>query len=333
MFATMKAIVESEAMSSSMAEEIMNQILLDQFLPEQLGALFMALYFRSPSSKIFTGFVKALRAADIEFKLSTDRNLIDVCGTGGDGLASFNVSTTVAFVTAAAGQKIAKHGNRAVSSQCGSFDVLEALKVSCSNNRGEVERSLSEHHLAFMFAPAFHPTLKKLSGIRKALGIRTVLNCLGPLLNPMGVRRQLIGVYARNLVLPMAQALRELGSDEVMIVHGLDGSDELSICSPTQVAYLKNGEITEKIIHPEDFGLRSGDGKLLKGGSAIENAAILKKILKNEKSLRRDLVILNSAAALLVGAKAKDMQEGIHLAKQAIESGRAYELLEKMSAQ
>lgn len=334
MIEALKTVMHGQTLTAPQAEEVMLAILANEVRPEQIGALLAALHFRPPVGAELFGFARVLRAkargiSDI-FAQNT-RPAIDVCGTGGDGLGTFNVSTTVAFVSAAAGQPIAKHGNRSVSSRCGSFDVLEKLGIPFISDADAAKTSLARFNLAFLYAPSFHPALGTLAPIRKSLGVRTVFNALGPLANPAGVRRQLIGVYSRDLLLPMAEALASLGADEAMIVRGEDGNDEISLAGATRVAHLRDGQISEFVVRPEELGLRSAPASAISGGDAEENARLLRAVLSGESGTYRDIVVLNSAAALVVGRMAEDLHEGLAQANCAIDSGRALEILEGMA--
>lgn len=328
----MQILVKGNPLNLEEAQKLMELIISDEVAPEQVG-FFLATYeFRAPTGAELAGFAKALLEKSLRVNLEED-NLVDVCGTGGDGLGMFNVSTCVAFVVAASGVKVAKHGNRAVSSRCGSFDVLEALEFSISHNGAQAKKSIDDQGLAFLFAPSFHPVLGVLSTIRRNLGVRTILNALGPLLNPAGVKRQLIGVYSPKLLKPMADALHILGAKEAMIVHGEDGSDELSLTAKTYVAHLKDGIVNEYIINPQELGLDYGEIEDLAGGEAQENAHILRDVLSGKRGAPRDITLLNASAALLVGGKVKSLEEGILLAGEAIDSGRALKLITNKSLQ
>ena len=326
----LKLLTSGKDVTAAMAEEAMSEIIVGHVAPVQIGALLTALHFRPPTAQILTGFVRAFREKTLKVRADSVEDLIDVCGTGGDGHGTFNVSTTVAFVVAGAGQKIAKHGNRAVSSKCGSFDVLEALGVGFCDNEREARDSIERHGLSFMYAPSFHPAFRELAPVRKQLGFRTVMNALGPMLNPAGVRRQLIGVYSPDLVIPMAEALGELGAISAMVVHGHDGSDEISICAPTKVATLENGKVTVSEIRPEQFGLERAAPEKIAGGDARTNAAILESVVSGTKGAARDIVVLNSGAALVVGGKAETLAHGIELANKAVDSGAAIEKLKNI---
>ena len=315
----------------------MAEIIEGRAAPEQTGALLAALNARAPTAASLVGFARAFRAAGAAVSLEApDRaragsDVIDVCGTGGDGMATFNVSTCVAFACAAAGQPVAKHGNRAVSSRCGSFDALEALGVPFCVTAAEAKISMRRHQLAFLYAPAFHPAFRRLAPTRRLLGARTLLNAVGPLLNPAGVRRQIIGVYARNLVVPMAEALVELGAEDALVVHGDDGSDELSIESSTFVARARSGGVETRAVAPEDAGLRRASAAELAGGDASVNARLARGVIDaSDRGPRRDVVILNAAAALMIGGAAGSLREGAAIAARALDGGRARALLEDM---
>lgn len=329
---TLKLLVNGFDLEADSAESIMSEIISGQIRPEQVGAFLATLHFRPPTSRMLAGFARAFRKHTVSVPLNPEiaNDVVDVCGTGGDGLQSFNVSTAVAFVTAASGQPVAKHGNRAVSSRCGSFDVLEALGVPFADTPEEATQSLRRHRLAFMYAPSFHPALRELTPVRRALGFRTVFNVLGPLLNPAGVRRQLVGVYSPDLVEPVAETLGELGAIEAMVVHGADGADELSISAPTKIAHLRDGRVQIRTVAPENFGLNRAVPESIAGADPMQNARILANVLSGEPGPRRDMVILNAAAALVVGGRAHDLQEGVKIARTTLESGKARALLDEM---
>jgi anthranilate phosphoribosyltransferase len=331
MLNAMNALLEGKSLSRAQAEQLMEKLVDGSVSAEQIGAFLIALRLKEESVEEIAGFVDCLRKRAV----AVDHDcveLMDVCGTGGDASGSFNVSTTVAFVVAAAGQPIAKHGNRSVSSRSGSFDVLEALGLRFESDPKLVVRSIQEFKLGLFFAPAFHPSLKTLGAVRKNLGVYTVFNALGPLLNPARVKRQLIGVYSPVLLEKMANVLKSQGAEEAMIVRGEDGLDELSLSGPTKVAHLKGGVIKTYTVHPEDFGLEVAPLEALKGGDAKENARILLEILGGDAGPRRDIVLFNAGAALAVGGKAKDIQGGIEEARAAIDSGRALQLVKDMGA-
>lgn len=306
--------------------------LLEPGLPtERIGALLAALRLRGETVDEVVGFVEALRERAVA-SARPRPECIDVCGTGGDGLGTFNVSTTVAFVVAAAGQPIAKHGNRAVSSKCGSFDVLDALGVAYASDPAGVDAQIDRFGLGFMFAPAFHPTLKALGQVRRNLGFYTVFNMLGPLLNPVGAKRQLIGVFRDSALGLVADALVELGSDHAWVVRGQDGLDELSVTGPTTVVRALKAGVVRDTVHPEDAGFERSPVESLRGGDAKDNAGILVRVLEGTTGGPRDVVLLNAAAALQVAGRASDFASAVAMAREAIDSGRARDLLKRMQA-
>lgn len=256
--------------------------------------------------------------------------LIDVCGTGGDCLGTFNISTAVSFVVAGAGAKVIKHGNRSVSSKSGSADVLEKLGVSIEIPEEKLQEVFDETGMVFLFAPRYHPSMAKIKEIRKAIGVPTIFNLLGPLVNPANLDYQVIGVYDKDKCEIVAKALLKLGIKEAIVVHGADGLDEFSTTGENLVYYIKNGEIKKESLTPEDVGLKRAEIKDLLGGDAQENAQIVLKILQGEQGAKRDIVLLNSAAALMVAGIAKDFKEGITKAAESIDSGAALNVLEKI---
>ena len=328
----LQALMRGDDFSSAQSSELMAMLLEGSAALEQVGALLTILHYRAPSAQILSGFAAELGAHRVPVPVSEqlrDR-LVDVCGTGGDASGTFNVSTAVAFVASAAGLPIAKHGNRAISSRSGSFDVLEALGVSFADTPIEAASALQSDHLAFLYAPSFHPALRRLTALRKSLGFRTVLNALGPLLNPVGVKRQLIGVYSRDLVLPMAEALAELGVTSAMVVHGEDGMDEISLSAPTYIARLSEGKIVTSTFAPEDLKLTRVNAKVLAGGEPALNAQILESIFAGERSPRSEVVNVNAAAALLVGGMVDNLRDGFAIASEAQASGEALQLLKRL---
>ncbi|WP_461395161.1 anthranilate phosphoribosyltransferase, partial [Deferrisoma sp.] len=257
-------------------------------------------------------------------------SILDTCGTGGDDTNTFNISTTTALVVAAAGVRVAKHGNRAVSSRCGSADVLEALGVNLDVTPEVVETCIREIGIGFLYAPLLHSAMRHVAPVRREMGIRTIFNVLGPLTNPAGASRQVLGVYRKDLTGKLARVLQRLGSERAFVVHGSDGLDEITITGPTHVAELRNGQVEEFEITPEEFGLSSAPPESIHGGNAQENARIVRGILEGEKGPRRDVVVLNAGAALLVAGATKDLMWGIRMAQDAIDSGRALQKLEQL---
>ena len=326
---TMNHLLGGQSLTREAAEVAMARLVDGQMPPEQVAGFLIALRLKKETIEEISGFVDCLRKLSIQVQSPSD-DCMDVCGTGGDGSGTFNVSSTVAFVLAAAGQPVAKHGNRSVSSRSGSFDVVEALGLRFETDPVEAARCLKRFNLGLLFAPAFHPSLKAVSQIRRNLGVYTVFNALGPLLNPAQVKRQLVGVYSPVLLEMHAQVLRLQGSTEAMVVHGDDGLDEISLCAPTQVAHLREGRIDRYVLSPEEFGFKRTDSADLQGGDAQDNARIIRAILGGERGPKRDLVLMNASAALRVGGKVRDFREGVRLAEDAIDSGRALCLITEM---
>ncbi len=284
---------------------------------------------RKPTVAEITGAARAMRAA--MRKVDAPPGAIDVCGTGGDGHGTLNVSTAVAFVVAACGVPVAKHGNRSATSRTGAADVLEVLGVPIDLEPDAASEALHRDGFAFLLGPLFHPAMKHVAPVRKELGFRTIFNMLGPISNPAGVKRQLIGVFSKEFIAPMAHVLGKLGTEKAFIVHGTDGLDELALAGVTHAAILENGKISAREFTPEDAGLTRAPLSAIKGGDAAENAAAIVRLLEGEKGAFRDIVLLNAAAALMVADKAKDLKSGVALAAAAIDSGKAKELLARIS--
>jgi len=298
--------------------------------PSQMGGLLMALRVRGETVEEITGAVSAMRAKMLKVKAPPEA--IDVVGTGGDGSGSVNVSTCASFIVAGAGVPIAKHGNRALSSRSGSADVLSALGVKIDIPPDHVGRCVAEAGIGFMFAPAHHPAMKNVGPTRVELATRTIFNLLGPLSNPAGVRRQMVGVFSKQWVLPLAQVLKNLGSESIWVVHGSDGLDEITLTGPTFVAALEKGNIRSFEVTPEQAGLKCVAGQTLKGGDANANAIALQGVLDGMPSPYRDVALLNAAAALIVAGRARDLKEGVALGVQSIDSGAAASRLKQLIA-
>jgi anthranilate phosphoribosyltransferase len=290
--------------------------------PSQMGGLLMALRVRGESVDEITG---ALR-------VSAPREAIDIVGTGGDASGSYNISTCAAFIAAGAGVPIAKHGNRALSSRSGSADVLSALGVRIDLGPEDIARCIRDAGIGFMFAPAHHPAMKHVGPTRVELGTRTIFNLLGPLSNPAGVRRQMVGVFSRQWVEPLANVLKNLGCERAYVVHGSDGLDEITTSGPTTVASLSDGKVSMSEIAPEDVGLRRSRPEELRGGDAQANAEALLGVLKGSKGAFRDVAIFNAAAALVVAGRAKTISEGIAAATHSVDSGEAEGRLDRLIA-
>ncbi|KPF97713.1 anthranilate phosphoribosyltransferase [Rhodopseudomonas sp. AAP120] len=298
--------------------------------PSQMGALLMGLRVRGETVDEITGAVTTMRSKMLTVDAPADA--VDVVGTGGDGSGSVNVSTCASFIVAGCGVPVAKHGNRALSSKSGAADVLNALGVKIDITPAQVGRCVHEAGIGFMFAPTHHPAMKNVGPTRVELATRTIFNLLGPLSNPAGVKRQMIGVFSRQWVQPLAQVLKNLGSEAIWVVHGSDGLDEITLSGPTAVAQLKDGEITSFEISPEDAGLSRAPAEALKGGDAEANAVALRAVLEGMPGPYRDVAVLNAAATLIVAGKAQDLTQGVALATQSIDSGAAEARLKKLIA-
>ena len=314
-------LIEGRSLTVEEAASVMEEIMVGEVTPAQFGAFVTALRLKGETIDEITGLVKTMRAKAVRVMVAGP--VIDVVGTGGDGLNTFNISTAAAFVVAGAGLKVAKHGNRAASSQCGSADVLEALGVKFDLAAEQVQKCIEEVGIGFMFAPSFHPATKFAVAPRREIGFRTVFNILGPLTNPAGARNYLLGVADRTLVEKLTLVLQSLGCSHALVVHGEDGLDEITVTGKTLVCELKDGAIKSYTISPEDFGLSKASPDSLKGGTADENAALLRSILSGASGPQRDVVLMNAAAALVAGDRAPSLQQGIALAGEAIDSGCA----------
>jgi len=322
-------LIAKENLTFDRAQDALKLILAGQCEPVAIAAFLTALAAKGETAIEVAGLAQAMRDHAVPVKPQA-KGLIDIVGTGGDGSSTFNISTTAALVVAGAGVKVAKHGNRAITSQCGSADILAELGVKIDATPETIARCIDEANIGFMFAPNHHPAMKYVQPIRKALGFRTVFNILGPLANPAGVPAQFTGVARPELVAVMVEALKLLGVRRAMVVHG-DGMDEISISGPTQIAHLREGVITHDAIEPERLGITPASAGTLVGGSLGENAAITRDILDgSESGPRRDVVLINAAGALMVIEKAGSFEEGIKLAAESIAEGRAVEALEKL---
>jgi anthranilate phosphoribosyltransferase len=302
--------------------------------PAQIGAYLTALRMKGETVPEITGSVRAMRRSAVAVQPAVSpMDLVDTCGTGGDGAGTFNISTTAAFVVAGTGQKVAKHGNRSVSSKSGSADVLLALGVNLDLTPEQVAQAIDRVGIGFLFAPKLHPAMKHAIGPRRELGVRTIFNVLGPLTNPAGARSQLIGVYDGNLTEPLAKVLGELGSTGAFVVHGHGGLDELTTTGPNRVSRLQAGDVVTETFDPADLGFSRANPADLTGGTAEENAEITRNILAGrERGARRDVVVLNAAAALVAAGKAADLTGGLELANQSLDSGAAQAVLDNFVA-
>jgi len=310
------------------ASDAFDSLMSGEATPSQMGGLLMALRVRGETVDEITGAVTAMRSKMVPVKAPA--NAIDVVGTGGDASGSYNISTCAAFIVAGAGVPVAKHGNRALSSRSGAADVLGALGIKIDLTPEEISRCIKEAGIGFMFAPAHHPAMKHVGPTRVELGTRTIFNLLGPLSNPAGVKRQMVGVFSRQWVEPLAQVLKNLGAERAYVVHGSDGLDEITTSGSTYVAALENGAVKTFEITPEDVGLTRVKPEALKGADADVNASALRDVLRGEKNAFRDVAVLNAAAALVVAGVANDLKAGVVAAQKSIDSGEAMKRLNKL---
>ena len=322
-------LIRRQDLTSREATEVMQEVMAGRTSEAQLGAFLSTLVMKGERPEEIVGFAKAMRKNSVKLSGNIGETF-DTCGTGGDRSGTFNISSAVAVVIASCGLRVAKHGNRSVSSQCGSADVFEALGVNISASPGVVSRSLSEAGIGFLFAQNFHPAMKHAAQTRRDLGFRTAFNLLGPLTNPAGSTRQLVGVSRPELTELMANALRLLGSTRAWVVHGSDGLDEISTIGYTKIAEYKNGSVQTFYIHPSEFGIPQSMPGDCSGGDAKVNAEIILRLLQGKKGPARNVVLLNAGAALLVAGASKSVREGIERAEQAIDSGKAHSTLKQM---
>ncbi|MGQ9584723.1 MAG: bifunctional anthranilate synthase component II/anthranilate phosphoribosyltransferase [Anaerolineae bacterium] len=323
--------IAGESLTAGEAESVMGQIMQGGATPAQIASFLTALRLKGETIEEVVGCARAMRRHVTPVR-PRRRDLIDTCGTGGDGTGTFNISTTVAFVVAGAGLGVAKHGNRSVSSRSGSADVLEALGVRLELTPAQVAQAIDEVGIGFLFAPRLHPAMKYAVDPRREIGIRTVFNVLGPLTNPAGAGRQLLGVFDAGLVRPLTEALAGLGSERAMVVHGADGLDELSTTGLNQVCFLAEGQIRSVTLDPTELGLPLARLEDLRGGEAGVNAGLTRRVLAGAPGPHRDVVLLNAAAALVVGGLAGDLREGLAQAAQSVDSGAALDRLEALIA-
>src|SRR5271168_1031133 len=323
-------VATGATLSREEASSAFDRMMSGEATPSQLGGLLMALRVRGETVDEITGAVSAVRAKMLRVKAPTDA--VDVVGTGGDGSGSVNVSTCASFIVAGTGVPVAKHGNRALSSRSGAADVLSSLGVKIDITPEQVGRCIAEAGIGFMFAPSHHPAWKNVGPTRVELATRTIFNLLGPLSNPAGVKRQMVGVFSRQWVLPLAQVLKNLGSEAVWVVHGSDGLDEITLTGPTFVAALEKGAIRSFEVSPEDAGLKRVPGEALKGGNSAANALALRNVLAGLPSPYRDVALLNAAAALVVAGRARNLKEGMTLGIQSIDGGAAAQRLTQLIA-
>lgn len=336
-------VVQGDDLTEQEMERAMEEIMTGKATPAQIGSFITALRIKGETVDEISGATRVMRAKAKKIRLNNhlvsidrdeinveDETILDTCGTGGDGTNTFNVSTATAFVAAGAGVKVAKHGNRAVSSRCGSADVLANLGVKLDINHSNVERCIQEIGIGFLYAPLFHGAMKYAAGPRQEIGLRTIFNLLGPLTNPAGATAQVLGVYSPDLTEKMAMVLGRLGTKEAFVVCGEGTFDEISICGPTRVSHVKGGFVETFVMKPEEYGFKRATPEAIRGGSAKENARIIREILDGEKGPKRDMILLNAAAAFVAAGFDDDFNEAIDRARVTIDSGRAREKLDSL---
>ena len=328
-----RILVERKELPFEIAQQSMREIMAGEATPSQVGAFLTALRMKGETVQEVTAFAIVMRENSVRINPRVNGRTVDTCGTGGDQLKTFNVSTTSALVAAGSGITIAKHGNRSVTSKCGSADVLEAVGVNLNAPPATVQHAIEDVGVGFMFAPAFHPAMKNAVMPRREIGIRTVFNILGPLTNPANANAQVVGVYDSNLVLPLAEVLRKLGIEEAFVVHGMDGIDEISTVGKTKLAWVRDGELINREITPQDMRLRQAKPTEISGFDVDQSARLIVNILRggeDEKSARLEMVLANAAAAIVVAGKANDLAEGVEQARKTVSSGRGYEKLKAL---
>jgi anthranilate phosphoribosyltransferase len=332
--AALKRLVDGQHLDRQEMHALFSQMMDGALTDAQKSALLIALRMKGETPEEITGAAMAMRERVTPLNIDSreDDHLVDTCGTGGDGRGTFNISTVAAIVAAGAGASVAKHGNRAVSSSCGSADVLVALGVHIDLDADRMSQVLRRTNISFLFAPKLHPAMGAVVGVRRELGVRTIFNVLGPLTNPAFAKRQVLGVYSRHLVKVVARVLSALGTRHAMVVHSHDGLDEISPAAPTHVCEVRDTELREYDITPDDLGIVQHSLDALAGGDAAENARIARRILEGELGARREVVVANAGAALYVAGTASSLREGVELARQSIDSGRSLRKLEELIA-
>jgi anthranilate phosphoribosyltransferase len=323
-----KAVISKQNLNEGEMHDVMNSIMTGQTTDAQIGAFLVGLSMKGETIEEITASAKVMRALATSVELSSNDYLVDTCGTGGDGLGLFNISTASAFVVAAAGGKVAKHGNRSISSKSGSADVLEAAGINLNISPELISQCIEEIGLGFMFAPAHHSAMKHAIGPRKELAVRTIFNVLGPLTNPAKAPNQIMGVYDKSLVEPIANVLKGLNSRHVMVVHSEDGLDEFSIANTTYVAELKDNNISTYTVHPGDFGLEEGNLDSIKAENAEQSLALINEAFSGKKSVARDIIALNAGAAIYVSGLVSSFDEGVTQANQILSDGSAQDKLD-----
>ncbi|MDB0021639.1 anthranilate phosphoribosyltransferase [Candidatus Pseudothioglobus singularis] len=323
-----KAVISKQNLNESEMHDVMNSIMTGQTTDAQIGAFLVGLSMKGETIEEITASAKVMRALATSVELNSNDYLVDTCGTGGDGLGLFNISTASAFVVAAAGGKVAKHGNRSISSKSGSADVLEAAGINLNISPELISHCIEEIGLGFMFAPAHHSAMKHAIGPRKELAVRTIFNVLGPLTNPAKAPNQIMGVYDKSLVEPIANVLKGLNSRHVMVVHSEDGLDEFSIANTTYVAELKDNNISTYTVHPGDFGLEEGNLDSIKAENAEQSLALINEAFSGKKGVARDIIALNAGAAIYVSGLVNSFDEGVTQANQILSDGSAQDKLD-----
>ncbi len=328
-------LLERQDLTQSAMLDVMRQVMGGELTPAQISAFLIALRAKGETVDEIAAAAMVMRELSVKVGIQENSHLIDTCGTGGDGIQTFNVSTVCAFVAAAAGAKVAKHGGRSVSSTCGSADVLEALGVNVNQTPAQVAACVNEIGIGFMFAPNHHSAMKYAAPVRRELGVRTLFNLLGPMTNPATARRQLMGVFDKSLTVKLAKVLQQLGSEHVLVVHGADGMDEISFTGDTFVAELKNGQVTEYVLNPSQLGLGLHNLKDIQIQNAEESKAMILEVLNGKPSIEksraaRDIVLMNAGAAIYVAGIASSLQAGITKAVEVIDNGAALEKLNQL---
>lgn len=325
-------LLSAQDLSHDQMLAVMQQVMGGELTTAQIAALLIALRLKGETVDEITAAATVMRQLSTKVNIQDNTYLVDTCGTGGDGIQTFNVSTVSAFVAAAAGAKVAKHGGRSVSSTCGSADVLEALDVDVNKTPDEVANSIDEIGIGFMFAPNHHSAMKYAAPVRKELGVRTIFNLLGPLTNPASARRQVMGVFDQKLTVKLAQVLQKLGSEHVLVVHGADGMDEISFTGDTYIAELRDDTVTEYTVNPKQFGLSEHQLKDIQIQNAEQSKAMIMDVLDGKKGAPRDIVLLNAGAAIYTAGIASTLAEGIQKAAQMIDEGKALAKLKALQA-
>ena len=324
-----KAVIEKKNLNESDMLDVMNSIMTGQTTDAQIGAFLVGLSMKGETIEEITASAKVMRSLATPVEIKSDKYLVDTCGTGGDGLGLFNISTASAFVVAAAGGKVAKHGNRSISSKSGSADVLESAGVNLNLSPSLISECIAQIGVGFMFAPAHHSAMKHAIGPRKELAVRTIFNVLGPLTNPAKAPNQVMGVYDKNLVEPIANVLKELGSRHVMVIHSDDGLDEFSIADKTYVAELKDGNVSTYSVHPKDFGLTLGDLKDIRADNADASLALITEAFSGRNGTAKNIISLNAGAAIYVSGLTTSLQSGIDRANQVLSDGSSQKKLDE----